>query len=426
MKISYDIINKLREATGTQIDLLLHIGQFQDKKATAGGFDYRTICESICTKKSTYYVSTHGMAKKGFISFTGSERDNWTFTILNNEAALNGGRYMSLDYELIHSKEFINLKKNEKIICLKLIEMSNYGSKQVELKFSTMCDLTGVALKTVLGYVESLKAMFKDMCTLKDDRLCIINKLNGHEAKIENKTSPFAVRKLDAAVLEKVQFLKHYCKQHKLKYDEKELEDTAGLFKQYDNLIPRESKDEKDIFVLEKITTCIKENKRIIAAYINTLISNTLKEPPRDEEDAVYIPQGYKDNFIPYIYCYERKNMRNRLEELLYDIDEEYCNNQAAREVLRITKDNLVAMLTTTGTIKAKNARFTNRQIYDRLMAVSLDGSKTATPEQFISFIKEFIAEVVKERHKYSVKVGIEGYLQTWLIDTMNKRLSYL
>lgn len=427
--LSYDnIVYNFNQCTNTEIDFLIHIGQYQSQKAAAGGFDYRTICDRIDTAKSNFYKIKDSLVAKGFI-LAESEWDNWKFQIMNNEQVFNGGRYLDLNHELLHSREFQNLKKNEKIICLKLLERSSIPKAGKELKstYAGLCELTGVTLKTVMGYVENLKKLFKDMCRTDDTGFYIINKLDGHETKVEGKKSLFAKRPLDQRILARTQFLKDYCKKNKIKYDDRELEDTAALFKQYANLIPEETAEDKELFILDKISVCIKQNKKIIAAYINTLISNALKRPAKPgEEEAVYVPGRYKESFLPYIYCYERENMRSRIEELLGDTYADYYGNPAGLEVLKITIDNLTAMLTSAKTIKAKNAWLTNRQIYERLIAVSSDAAEAASPERFIAFIKGFIDEVVRELPKYNIKSGVEGYLQTWLIDSMNKRLSHL
>lgn len=429
MKLSYEIIKKLQQLTKCEIDFLFNIGQYQDGQAVVTGIDWRSVCNKIGISRSNYYKVSSSLVNKGFLvgkDKNERQRDNWEFEIAGNQdvfRAKGGVQYLNLNFELLHSQEFISLKKAEKLLCLNLIQRSSFGEKEIKLKFNNMCEITGATYQTVKLYAKNLKEnLFKELSFIDDAGLRVINQLDGREQKVEGKRSLFSINNAQGKFIRKVQMLVSLCKQQRIKYDMKELEDTVGLFRQYNKYIPDHI--DTEVFILQQIAKSIKENNRIIAKYVHACLREAI-ESLNTAKDNVFIPKEYNNNFISFKDCYNQNLTATKIKELLQELSTEYVGggNSAAIDILKITEKNLTDIFTATKKeYRYKKESLTHRQIYDKVMDASRDRNKEPSPDELRQLIRTYIDDVITRLPTLEVKTTLDGYLQTWLIDAIHKK----
>lgn len=398
--------------SASEIDFLLHIAQFQDETALVCGIDYQSICKSLNISVSNYYKIINSLVAKRFITAM-PDYNNWSFRILNNTALETQSHYLNLNIEFLHTENFINLKRNEKIIVLNLIKLTGFKQKEMCVTFEKLKEWTGAKLQVIRHYVKHLANLFKGY--FRVERMKIFFGSLSDPSVFQDL---FKRRPIQEKLVEKKQNLIFWNKKYKLNPTIEAIEDTAKLFLQYGNSIP--DGVDKDNFILQQVLDCIKNKGEMIPAYINTLISSKIKELLNQKTSKKEpVPSGYESMFIPYSYCYNKEKLEQKLNSIFEKISDEPLN-----KILEITKNNLMFMLNSTEKLlKIKGSNISFRQVFDLIVSIAGSQKPDADPEEkFARFIHEYAEDVARNLSKVQINDNPEGYLRSWLYDSMTRK----
>ena len=254
MKISTENINRIMAlCTKKEIDLIIHIGQFQDKYGVIRGLYYKNILEAIDICKSTFYHLMQSLEEKGIIKINYfNDYAYWEVKILNNVFAAQEDYkkgYLKLHYEILHSPEFIAMTKSEKLIVLNLLKIGDFRKHMIKLTAKRLMDWTGKSLRSVRKFMETLAMAFK---IIKKGNLYMIDCLCGFDTRVESETNIL------------YQHLINYrLHKNKCKSDPHSIKDATTVFKQY-----KVDCSETVISLLDSVITAFGE---IVPRYLNKI-----------------------------------------------------------------------------------------------------------------------------------------------------------
>ena len=193
MKISAENLNKIMAlCTKKEIDLIIHIGQYQDKRGIIKGLYYKNILEAVNICKSTFYHLLRSLEEKEIIKINYfSDYSYWEVEILNNVFSAHEDYkkgYLKLNFEILHSEEFISMTKSEKVIILNLLKINDFRKHTIKLTFKRLMEWTGKSLRSVHKFMETLSVAFK---ITKRDTLYMIDCLWGFNSRAGSEMNIF-------------------------------------------------------------------------------------------------------------------------------------------------------------------------------------------------------------------------------------------
>lgn len=427
MVLTYDsIVDNFHRLTGSEMDFLFYTAQFQDGQPIAGGFDWRTVSGALGISKATFFHTIKSLKNKGFI-FSYAHYDNWQFQFIGNEKVFEerepgekGASYLDLHYEMLHNEEFIKLKKNEKLLCLKCLRLSGFGQKKIRLSNEKLCETTGATMQSVKKYVKTLKEkIFGDLMDIDLLGISVANE--------SGEGNPFNKRNTNRVKLVKEQKLKFHFKKNKMPCDDQTIKDLAHLYVQYRKLFPKDAN--QDAIMLNQIFECFAQKGKVAASYVHTSIRRVLQKMQSSEQtEEIYVPRTYENYFLPYEHCFDPDRMREAVGEMIDDVRLNYIENKKAKEILDATENNIVTMLTGVKKhFKVKGAVLTYRQCYSKLMEASKTDAGPPSAEGFKSFVKRFVDVVIQDLSQNKRKIkSMNAYLRSWLYDHMEKMTTHL
>lgn len=224
MKISLENLNRIIEkCTKKEIDLLIYIGQFQDDYGVIKGIDYKDVLNNIYICKSTFYKLLYSLEQKEILKINFfSEHAYWEVELLNNVFKCKDDYkkgYLKLNYEVLHSKEFKNMTKSEKIIIINLLKINDLKKAMIKITYKRLMEWTGKSLRSVKKFVVTLSKVLK---IIKRDDLCLIDCVFG-----------FSTRNLSESNVRNKHLIDYRLKKAKCQSDKKDVEDTIIVLKQY-------------------------------------------------------------------------------------------------------------------------------------------------------------------------------------------------
>jgi len=254
MKISTENLNKIMAlCTKKEIDLIIHIGQFQDKYGVIKGLYYKNILEAIDICKSTFYYLMQSLEEKGIIKINYfNDYAYWEVEFVNNVFASSEDYkkgYFKLNYEILHSAEFIAMTKSEKVIVLNLLKIGDFRKHMIKLTVKRLMDWTGKSLRSVRKFMETLTMAFK---IIKKDNLYMVDCLCGFDTRAASETNILYHH-----------LINYRLHKSKCKSDPHSIKDAVTVFKQY--------KVNCADTVISLVDTVITAFGEIVPRYLNTI-----------------------------------------------------------------------------------------------------------------------------------------------------------
>ncbi len=235
MKIKNKNLDKILEnATSNEIDLILYLAQFQDLQGKIKGINYLDVCTSLDIPTSTFYTSLNGLAIKNIISIDYNNTDYSFFTLIINDNSFIGEvsfkNYTNINYTLLHSKQFKELSRGEKVIILKLFQL-NFGRYYIKINIDTLMTWTRRTKQSVMLYLKNLKGIL-ELSRNKDTITFVANvEFNARPGDVDkNETEQKIYNR---------HLLKYLTKKNKFLAEPGEQEEVLKLFKQYRKLSPQ-------------------------------------------------------------------------------------------------------------------------------------------------------------------------------------------
>lgn len=144
-KLSYEVLEKVKKdnLTRKEIDFLLYISKYQNNMGIVDRIYYKNVCNAIKISHQCFYNIISSLEEKNILRATKNNLDPdkyWSFFIYNNQFTNNKDfkkGYISTNYKIFSSDEFLNLKKLEKVLIIELIKRFGY-TKRHSLKWSIL------------------------------------------------------------------------------------------------------------------------------------------------------------------------------------------------------------------------------------------------------------------------------------------------
>lgn len=162
--------------TGQEINLLLHLALLQDTQGLVKGIHYTQVMTAIGITKRHFYKCMDALAAKGIIKiidtdaqWEAKEYSFFTVQILDNvyddPSEFKNNPFLSLNYNVLHDPLFLKLKRNEKRLVIRLLEISfNYLDKEnwrekrpMIIGYGVMMEWLGVSLRALKGYIDNIQ-----------------------------------------------------------------------------------------------------------------------------------------------------------------------------------------------------------------------------------------------------------------------------
>lgn len=260
MKIKHANLNKIMQrCTGKEIDFILYIAQFQDDKGLVKGINYKDLCNDINIAQSTFFHVISSLEDKEIIkiNYLNTDYSFWTITINDNaftEPSSFKEGYLNINYTILHSKQFQELRKGEKVIVLNLLKIAN-GRYKIKATIQTLMKWTGFKKQAVIRYIKRLSKLFNidrvnNLCTFYAD--APFYEKGDTEKNILNK-----------------HLIKYISKRQKANADKTSITEVSNLFNQYAWLDPT--------VIFEIIEKSLDQIGLLNVKYIHKYLSNYLK-----------------------------------------------------------------------------------------------------------------------------------------------------
>jgi len=173
MKLSLQNLDiLLKKATGKDIDLAIHLAQFQDDDGLVCGIHYKNITSKLGISYSSFYKSLNRLESYGIINIDwrndtkGHGWGWWSVKFVNNDyssKSYNAKPYLNVNHEVLHRQEFYNLSLSEKKIVLRVMRIMNYRTKSKErgitLRLDTLMRWTGKSRRSVVRMISNLSVL---------------------------------------------------------------------------------------------------------------------------------------------------------------------------------------------------------------------------------------------------------------------------
>lgn len=260
MKIKNKNLDKiLHNATSKEIDFMLYVIQFQDEYGTIKGINYIDVCQSINITPTTFYDVLKGLETKDIITVDYNNTDYSFFTVTINENDFSSASnykdgYLNVNYNLLHSTDFQQLTRGEKVIILNLYKISN-SRYEIKATIDTLCRWTSYKKQAVVRYLKRLSKML----TLKRENNTITFIANNY----------FYEKGSTEKNILNTHLVKYLTKKNRASTDDENIKDVVNLFNQYSYVVP-------DV-IYDIIDKSLKTLKILQVKYIHKYLSNYLE-----------------------------------------------------------------------------------------------------------------------------------------------------
>ncbi len=245
----------LEKCTAKEIDFLLYICQFQDEYGNIVGITYKDVMEKANLKKSTYYKVLYSLEEKEFvkINWNSTEYAHWEIKIINNVFVCSEDYkkgYIKLNYEILHSKEFIALTRCAKVIILNLLKIKDFYKEKIKLTYERLLEWTSSSKRSLSKFLNALSKIFN--ITFAKKYILIDTYFQVDEKSEKDVRGAF--------------YLNYKLNKHKCQYSsDREFKDCVRLINQYFNKTTVEK-------ILDAVETMIKVTFDTQPKFLNKLL----------------------------------------------------------------------------------------------------------------------------------------------------------
>lgn len=169
MRLSIAVINKINKhkCNGTEIDLLIHIAQYQQANGEVPNVHYKEFMDSFGKYACEYYNALKSLENKGIISVERTDKAAYrTITIKDNnfesEGSYENNRYVNMHLKLWHTEEFKNLTASAKRFILALVLDTNGRRIPLSLtkaKIAERANLKGTDKRTAYAILQAVQEL---------------------------------------------------------------------------------------------------------------------------------------------------------------------------------------------------------------------------------------------------------------------------
>lgn len=253
MRISYEVLDKLKNLTNKEMDLFIYIARHQNLAGTVYGLHHKDVCEACEMSKQSFYNSLYALQEKNVITYTKKTDIDYDITITNNSFDGPGGfaqaKYINLHRKFVTSAKFKKLKANEKYLLFSFIKVSfkrgrTYGIG-LQTFYNNFTQSLKIAIRTLRYYLASLKEFFQ-----------VIRKNGNYE--IISKDTLFEEESRTSDDIEYMNFINSMCRRHKVTPIGSALKEAATLIKQYRGICKNIGAD-----IYKTLEECIKQSSII-------------------------------------------------------------------------------------------------------------------------------------------------------------------
>lgn len=316
-KLSYNIVDKMMKdnLTSLEIDFLLYFSLRQNSFGQVNDLYYKNVCLDLNCSYQAFYNTIYSLENKGYIRIEYARQDEfWVVHILDN-MFLNDDDdkkgYFNTNSDYLYSKDFRNLKANEKKLCI-LFEKFSVEGRQYRVtinKLASHINLKSVSL--IYDYLENISMFF-------DSEL----KYNKYTTVIYVKKNADLVCK--SAISEKEHFLLHkikmFCQKYSISYTLRDIKDLIILISQYAKFgISR---------LYSIIVNVLMQYKTIEPALINFLLNPNRRYNNKYKfETMYYFEKEIAEKFYNLIDL-DKIDLEFKRFKYLYDEEKlEFCNS---------------------------------------------------------------------------------------------------
>lgn len=229
MRIKYHLLDKMSNLTRAEMDFLLYIAKKQNLRGFVPGVHNQDVVRNTGICKQSFYTAMRGLERKGLIRIFRATDIDYDITILDNDFSYEGAfqeGYVNLQRKVFHTKRFRELKAREKFMLMYFLKITHENSSSYRIgtrmfyeKFTSVFQVTE---RVVRYYLHSLRDFFS--VGIKNGLYYITYK----HSVFQSMTST------GAETLEHENFIQVCCRRNKIRSASgRQIEDTAGLIKQY-------------------------------------------------------------------------------------------------------------------------------------------------------------------------------------------------
>lgn len=176
-RIKLDVFQSLfnKNLTGKEIDFLIILSFYQDKRGVVQGMHYKKMMDEAGMSAQSFYDCKSSLMEKGVIQAVGVHNDyditlvGNDFTIYNDEDYKNGRvKYLSTNCRLFRDCNFRCLKPKQKLLVMALYQIQSAGAPNGvqsyrigrEKFFQKYTQLLEISRRTLQKYLKMLKLYF--------------------------------------------------------------------------------------------------------------------------------------------------------------------------------------------------------------------------------------------------------------------------
>ncbi len=272
----------------TEMDLLYYLVFNQDNSTgEVLGVKYKDVSEATGMVKQSFYNSLYSLQKKNIITYQRHEDGAfYTVKILDNDFPDNISRskgYINLKRTVFHSKEFKELKPQEKYLVLYFYKRTheNQGSFCIYVQnlYKNLTLLLGVTDRVVRSYLHSLRQFFS--IGIVRGKYYITYKHNIFKEKLEQPERLFKDKRIICEMA------------HKLKIrntNDYEISQTAEFLYQYKQMAAKAKKDLKKIIfeaIKDTVSGILQKDRKLSYKLINILIKERLDKDLKKSQNQI-------------------------------------------------------------------------------------------------------------------------------------------
>lgn len=269
--------------TSKEFDFLIYISRFQDESGRVGGVYYKEVCKEMNMSYQGFYDTKKSLVEKGLIfSSKNSDIDHDITIVGNSYYGIDNYEeipYVNTNHNIFKEKEFLKLKAGAKLLAMEVMNLSRMGGGKMVIGtkkfYKKYCKLFRVTKRMMRKYLMQLKPFFS--IGIKEGKYYITPKKQIYREPTE-KTEIERYREHEVKVI---------CRRKGMDVsDEKEIKETAGFIRQYQNKAAKSGYDIWQVIKiaidmsLEKLNEKYKTYKirKIKHRVIHIMIKNIFKE----------------------------------------------------------------------------------------------------------------------------------------------------
>lgn len=252
-KVKYNLYNKIEnDSTLSRLELcfLFYLLSHQDEYGGVTGLYYKDVIQTLGCSVSGFYLVRDSLVKKGYIKWDKSATCDMDIIIFDNNFAENGRveyrDYVDINISIFNNKSFFKCKAGAIRTAMYLVKRTAAAgavtqanshacdSKEAESKrklwfkgrqdIETLKSIIGVSVREIKEYLKQLKEFISNARVQKDGKYYQV--FTVHKKSLVHPAG-YAEQKHNRQVI------RSFCRRNRIEYEEKHLNDTADLIRQY-------------------------------------------------------------------------------------------------------------------------------------------------------------------------------------------------